>query len=119
MLEIRRDFDLAQESLGAEYRTELRIENLDGDFSIVFEIVREVDSRHAAASKLALDSIPIEETGCDVAGDGSHCWAIPDYFRASRGARSLTSSNHPVATTSLDRPFVPAVRTRNVRVLGS
>lgn len=44
------------------HRGELGVENLDGDFAVVFPVVREVNRRHAAAAQLTLDGVSGEST---------------------------------------------------------
>ena len=51
--------DLLQEPFGAERGGELGMQNLEGDLSVVPHIVREIDSRHAAPAKLALNAVAI------------------------------------------------------------
>jgi hypothetical protein len=46
MLESRGDPDLAMEPLGAQARTDVRVEDLDGDGAIVAEIVGAIDRCH-------------------------------------------------------------------------
>jgi len=74
MLQVRRDLDLAQEPLRAEDGAELRVEHLDRDVAIVFEIAREINGRHAAAAELAIDDVQPGERGVQVIsrvhGDG-------------------------------------------------
>src|SRR5690349_3053477 len=48
MLEIRRDLNLRLKSIDADYRAEVRTEDLERDLAIVPEIAREIDLRHAA-----------------------------------------------------------------------
>src|SRR5262249_3731491 len=61
VLQVGRDADLAQESVGAEYCAELGIQNLERDEPVMSGVAREVDSGHAAASELPLDGISIGE----------------------------------------------------------
>lgn len=63
MLEIRRDANLAQESLAAEHCAELRVENLQCDLTIVFRIAREIDRGHSSTADLALDIVAAGERG--------------------------------------------------------
>ena len=63
MLQVRRDFDLAQESLGAEDRAELRLEDFECDASVVAQITRQENRRHSADADLALDVVSALEAG--------------------------------------------------------
>ena len=69
MLEIRRHANLAQEALGAEHGTEFRVEYLECDVSRVLEVAGEIDRRHATASNLTLDLVPIGQPRGEQRGD--------------------------------------------------
>ena len=51
-----------KEPLGAEYRGELGMKDLDRDLAVVLEIVRQVDRRHPARAELALDAVAVGES---------------------------------------------------------
>ena len=53
------DLDLAQEALHAERGTELRVQDLDRHFPMVSEVFGDVDGRHAAPAKLALEPVTL------------------------------------------------------------
>jgi hypothetical protein len=57
VLQIGGDSDLLEESLCAQDRRQLGVQNLDSDLAVVFLVVRKIDGRHAAAAQLALDEI--------------------------------------------------------------
>ncbi len=57
MLERRGRRDLLHEPIGAENGRELRLEQLEGDFSFVTEIFAEIDRRHPALTEMALDAV--------------------------------------------------------------
>jgi hypothetical protein len=59
MRELRRDPNLAQETLGAEHRAELRVEHLDCDVAPVANVARKVDTSHTATTNLALDAVAL------------------------------------------------------------
>ena len=61
MLQLRRRLDLGQESLGADGHRELRPQHLDGDGTVVPDVARQIDRRHAAGPDLPLDVIAIGE----------------------------------------------------------
>jgi hypothetical protein len=54
MLQVRRNSDFTEESLRAEYGTELREQHLQGDVPLVAEIAGEVNRSHAAMTYLAV-----------------------------------------------------------------
>jgi hypothetical protein len=56
MLQVGGNSYLLEESLGAEYGSELGVQNLDGYLAIVFFVICEIDSGHPAAAKLTLDA---------------------------------------------------------------
>jgi len=70
MRQTRRDLDLAEEPLGTHARRELRAEHLERDGAVVLKIAGEVDRRHPAAAKLALDRVTARE------GDPQSCRRI-------------------------------------------
>ena len=61
MLEIGGGLDLRNESLGAKDRGELRPQHLDGDLAVVFDVVRQIHSRHAAGADLFFDGVAVGE----------------------------------------------------------
>ena len=63
MLQLRRRLDLAEKALAAKCRAEIRVQHLDGDIAVVLEIVREVDSGHAASADVTLDAVPVPDRG--------------------------------------------------------
>ena len=58
MLQAGRELDLAEEALRAQCVRQLRVEYLDGDESLVADVVRKVDRGSTAASDLALEEVP-------------------------------------------------------------
>ena len=64
--------DLGQESLGAKHSCELRKENFYCDLASVAQIFGEIDSRHTALTKLALDTVPLGESGRQTISWASH-----------------------------------------------
>ena len=63
MLQGGRDFDLREESLGAERRADVVPEHFDGDFAVVPDVARAVDRGHAAAADLVLDQVAPSQRG--------------------------------------------------------
>jgi hypothetical protein len=61
MLEVGGDLDFLEETLGAERRRELGLEDFDRDFAIMFDIVREIDGGHTARAELSLEGVAIGE----------------------------------------------------------
>ena len=61
MLEMSGNADLRQEALDSHDRCQLGLENLEGNQTIVLEIAREKDRRHAAGTDLPLDDIASRE----------------------------------------------------------
>lgn len=62
MLQVRGDADFAEEPIGAEHGAELGVEELDRHMSLVPDIIREIDGRHAAGANLAFDRVPVGES---------------------------------------------------------
>ena len=69
MLQRRRRLDLHQESVGAEHRGEFRLQHLDRDLAIVFQIFGEIDRSHAAGAELALDAVAARKGGGEAGSD--------------------------------------------------
>jgi hypothetical protein len=61
MLESRCEADLALEALRAEPRGKARVEDLDGDGTVVAQVAAQEYRGHAAMAKLALDGVPASE----------------------------------------------------------
>ena len=59
---MRRHPNLTQESLGAQHRAELGVENLQRDPAIMFRIAREIDRGHSSTADLAFDIVPTGES---------------------------------------------------------
>ena len=89
MLQIRRDLDLAQEPFDAEYRTEFRLEHLDGDGAIVLDVVREKHRGHAAGADLAVEAVATAKCGGETIEHVGH-----------RPTFRMSSSNQFTTTTT-------------------
>ena len=61
VLEVGGDADLGEKPLDAHDRGKLWVENLQRDVSVVLEVAREIDRRHASSADLALDCVAIGE----------------------------------------------------------
>ena len=72
MLEARRGLDLHDEPFGAEHGGELGFQDLDRDLAVVLEVLREIDSRHAALTELLLDLVAAVEGGVEALGHVRH-----------------------------------------------
>lgn len=59
MLELRGNLDLAQEPRCPDRHRQVFPQHLDGDLPPVLQIVREINGRHTAGTKFALDAITI------------------------------------------------------------
>ena len=62
----------AEEALGADHRGEFRLQNLDGDLTIVLEILGETDRSHAACAEFPLDAVAVGKGG----GEAVHASVI-------------------------------------------
>ena len=72
MVEPRRDFDLAKEAIGTERGGELGMQHLEGDHPLVLAVLREVNGRHAAAAKLAVDGVRLRQRAAEALDRKSH-----------------------------------------------
>ena len=59
MVQVGGGRDLAQKALGSEGVDQLGTEHLDGYLAIMLEVMREIDRRHAACAKLAVEAVVI------------------------------------------------------------
>jgi Helix-turn-helix domain len=57
MGEASRQLDLSEESLGAQGGGQLRLQDLDGDPTVVLGVLRQIHRCHAARAELALDGV--------------------------------------------------------------
>ncbi len=69
MLEPGDGANLAQEALGSEGGTELGVEDLQRDRSVVLEIVGEIHPRHPAPAELTLEPVAAGEAGLERGGE--------------------------------------------------
>ena len=72
MSEARRDADLAREPVDSDNRREVRMEDLDSDIAVVFEIAGQEDHGHAAHGKLTLDLVAAGNGGSQASGEVRH-----------------------------------------------
>ena len=104
MLKSRSYMDLRQESLGAEYGGELGEENFYCDLSSMPQIFREVDGRHAPFTKLALDAVPLGESGRQTISWASHLKGVRIGVFVGDSMRLFPhSSKHQYQTTRASR----------------
>jgi hypothetical protein len=66
MRETGGELDFPEKPLVTQRRGELRIKNLDRNVSPVFDVFREVDSRHPTAAEFSTDAIAIRQDGGEV-----------------------------------------------------
>ena len=59
MLQVGCNFDFLEEPLRTDDRRQLRMQNLDGNFAVVFEILRGIDGGHAAGTEFTLEGVTI------------------------------------------------------------
>ena len=94
MLQIRGRLDLCEEALGADDRSQLRLEDLEGDLPLVLQVIREIDRRHPAFAQFALDAVTTFE-GCVQTGDRIR-WCHAGKMRLTP---SIRESRQPVPRT--------------------
>src|SRR5690242_5438741 len=66
------DLDLAQEPIGPQARGQVWAEYLESDRPAVFQVLRQIDGRHAPAADLAFDPIALCERDLEVAEQTAH-----------------------------------------------
>lgn len=69
MLESRREFDFAEEPIGAENRGQLGAENFDRDRAIVPEVPGGEDQGHSARAKPPVDRVAAGECSAEPSED--------------------------------------------------
>jgi hypothetical protein len=100
------ELNLAPESLGAERRAKVGMQHLDGDGTIMLEVVRELDRRHPARAKFALDAIPVGETGTQSRdGIGHLLRPLPN-----RGKHRVDEIKHPSDARRVIGPLAGGVK---------
>ena len=57
VLQIGRRLDLGQEALGTDHRGQFGLQDLEGHFAVVLDILGQVDGRHAAFAELTLNGV--------------------------------------------------------------
>ena len=57
MSEMSGSSDFLDETLGSHGRGEVRVEDLDGDVSLMFQVVRQVHRRHTADTDLPVETV--------------------------------------------------------------
>ncbi len=72
MLEVGGDLDLLEEPFRANHRREFESKDLDGDPTVVLDVVSEVHGRHAAGTELALDGVAVRKRAGEAFGDVCH-----------------------------------------------
>lgn len=72
MLEAGSEADLPLEALRAERGRKVHLQNLQGNRTIMFEIVGEIDSSHASSPYFTFDLVAVAETFDEWGGDVRH-----------------------------------------------
>jgi len=67
VLQPRGEPDFPKEALPPQRRGQIRVEDLEGDKTVVLQVTGEIDRRHPAAAELALDRVAAGEGGLQVA----------------------------------------------------
>ena len=72
MLQRRRRLDLHHKALGPQHGGEFRLQDLDGDLSVVLQILGKEDGGHAAFAEFAFDAIAVGESELQAGEDTAH-----------------------------------------------
>jgi len=59
VLQVRRNLDFRQKTLGADGNGELGLQHFHRDLAIVFQVLGEIDGGHAACTQLTVDVISV------------------------------------------------------------
>ena len=65
MGKLRCDFNFAKEPIGAQHCSQLGVQHLEGDESLVLAVLTEVNRRHPAPPQLSLDRVAIRQLGTE------------------------------------------------------
>ena len=117
MLEVRRDANFAEEPIGAEHRAELRVEELDGDWSLVPDVVREIDGGHAAGADVALDRVAAGEPGFELRLECGHERESTggSCRRRASGKRSKSGQKQYRSFRRRDEPVEPCIAAEHIK----
>jgi len=72
MRETGGELDFSKESVRADFRRDLRPQDLERNLSIVSEIVRQKDDGHSALTKLAIERVAGREALCEARLEFKH-----------------------------------------------
>src|SRR6185437_15771092 len=61
MLQIRGELDLLEKAVRSQHRRQLCVQNLDGNFTVMLDVLGEIHRGHTARAKLALDAVMVSE----------------------------------------------------------
>jgi len=65
VLDVGGDLDLLEKPLRTDDRRQLWMQNLDGNLTVVFEVLRGIDGGHATHAKLTLEGVSVGKGGCE------------------------------------------------------
>jgi hypothetical protein len=85
MLQRRSRFYFSEETLGPECGSEVGVQDLDGNVALVPQVVRKVDSRHAADPDLSVDPVATLECASETRKDVAHLIASLRVIRRRSG----------------------------------
>src|SRR5215213_933464 len=103
MLEPGRDLDLPEETIGPQACGQLRAQNLDGDLTVVLQVLRQVHRPHSALPQCALEAIAVAQGFCQARRDVSH-----EEWECAPSSRSCQPSGRRIYVSDASPP--PQVR---------
>ena len=112
VLQVRRDFDFGEKTLGTKHRAELRIEHLECDAPVMSDVAGEKDGGHTAAANLAFHLITAGERVLKLI-EKLHHVQLPEQRRDGTGYRSpkypraSISVYRAVSGSAHDHPLAP------------
>ena len=73
MVEVCRDLNLTQKTLGSQRRGQFGPQDLHSDLAVVLEVLGQVDRGHATTANLLLDGVAVCEGGLETVEKVWHC----------------------------------------------
>src|SRR6185437_14957255 len=94
--EPRGDPDLAEEPLGTERAGELGLQDLDGDATLVLQVLSQIDRCHPAAAELVLDRVAPGQGGSEARqGVGHGGLRVPSYIGLDQQSGQVRLASPP------------------------
>ncbi len=108
VLQVRGGLDLGEEALGADDRGQFGLEDLDGDLSVVLDVLGQVHRGHAAFAELPLDPVAIGQRGFQAGGVGVAHRLVPSSSSKRRRISSAKLRTRWIRSTACTSRVLPS-----------